>query len=270
MLTQNLPDLLTYFAMKTQLIVWSILGVGCSSRSSSCARSVRAVDPRRPAGDGRRPRGFGGGRDAGVRHRRVPDAVRLRPERRRVSGRTRADLSPLVLVWLLVPFVWSWGGTPLWSVFPHDVAYGLHAAFGLFNAPSAPVTLWPFGRPKRTPNATPPRPPRQASRSISPGSPPRSSMAWNRGEPTGGSACSSAQVSGWGTWTPQLPPRFAGTTSDFANCRPSWRDPRRRRGGRRCGHRSPAFVADDLDGVEIIAEAGLGELALLIEQIALG
>lgn len=144
-LTHNLPDLLTYFAMKTQLIVWSILGVGWLVAIKFMRRDRTALWTLAV------PLAMVIALSALVADETRVCAIVVFPtlfvfvlSDADFLASLAADLPPLVLVWLLVPFVWSWGGTPLWSVFPHDVAYGLHAAFGLFDAPSAPLTLWPF------------------------------------------------------------------------------------------------------------------------------
>jgi len=46
------------------------------------------------------------------------------------------------VVWLIIPYVWVWGGVSKWSAFPYDIAFLLHKAFGWFAVPTNP--LWPF------------------------------------------------------------------------------------------------------------------------------
>jgi hypothetical protein len=38
---------------------------------------------------------------------------------------------------------WIWIGAPKWSLFPYDVAYVLHRAFGWFTLPEN-LAAWPF------------------------------------------------------------------------------------------------------------------------------
>jgi hypothetical protein len=49
----------------------------------------------------------------------------------------------VLVVWLIVPYIWVWGGVPKWSVFPFDVAFLLHKAFGWFAVPVNNPS-WPF------------------------------------------------------------------------------------------------------------------------------
>ncbi|QIK74308.1 hypothetical protein [Nocardioides piscis] len=58
----------------------------------------------------------------------------------------RIEVAALLAVWLLVPYVWVWGGVPRWSVLPHDLAYLLHRVGPWFDrvVPADPA-LWPFG-----------------------------------------------------------------------------------------------------------------------------
>lgn len=56
---------------------------------------------------------------------------------------TRTEYAFLFILWVLVPWAWTWGGVPKWSVFPHDIAYLLHELFGWFRIPSDP-SEWPF------------------------------------------------------------------------------------------------------------------------------
>lgn len=49
----------------------------------------------------------------------------------------------LFLTWLVLPYVWVWGGNPRWSVFPYDVVWTLHRLFGWFSVPANQAT-WPF------------------------------------------------------------------------------------------------------------------------------
>jgi hypothetical protein len=52
-------------------------------------------------------------------------------------------ISWVFLVWLISPLSWARGGTPMWSVFPYDIAYLLHRVFGWFDVPADPAA-WPF------------------------------------------------------------------------------------------------------------------------------
>jgi hypothetical protein len=56
---------------------------------------------------------------------------------------TQTEYAFLFILWVLVPWAWTWGGVPKWSVFPHDIAYLLHELFGWFRIPSDP-SAWPF------------------------------------------------------------------------------------------------------------------------------
>jgi hypothetical protein len=57
-----------------------------------------------------------------------------------VSGRFVALTCGL---WTIVPWSWAFGGRPLVSVFPYDLAYLLHRFFGWFAVPQN-QPLWPF------------------------------------------------------------------------------------------------------------------------------
>ncbi len=46
-------------------------------------------------------------------------------------------------LWLLIPLPWAWGGRPLVSIFPYNIAYLLHRLFGWFSVP-ADQGMWPF------------------------------------------------------------------------------------------------------------------------------
>ncbi len=56
----------------------------------------------------------------------------------------RAAAGALVL-WLVLPMAWVWGGQPRWSVLPYDIGLGLHHATGgdLLPLPNS-VSNWPF------------------------------------------------------------------------------------------------------------------------------
>lgn len=55
----------------------------------------------------------------------------------------RREVALILAIWAIVPLGWVWDGVPRWSVFPHDVAYVLHQAFGWFAVPEDAM-LWPF------------------------------------------------------------------------------------------------------------------------------
>jgi hypothetical protein len=46
-------------------------------------------------------------------------------------------------VWLIVPWPWAWGGRPLVSIFPYNIAYLLHQLFGWFSVPTD-HSMWPL------------------------------------------------------------------------------------------------------------------------------
>jgi hypothetical protein len=46
-------------------------------------------------------------------------------------------------IWVLVPWPWTWGGRPLVSIFPYNVAYLLHRLFGWFSVPMK-QPMWPL------------------------------------------------------------------------------------------------------------------------------
>ena len=46
-------------------------------------------------------------------------------------------------LWLVVPWPWAWGGRPLVSIFPYNIAYLLHRLFGWFSVP-ANQPMWPL------------------------------------------------------------------------------------------------------------------------------
>jgi len=52
-------------------------------------------------------------------------------------------VSAIFGIWLLVPYPWEWGGKPLVSIFPYDVAYVLHRLFGWLTVPTN-QPLWPL------------------------------------------------------------------------------------------------------------------------------
>jgi hypothetical protein len=55
----------------------------------------------------------------------------------------RREVAFIFAIWVILPFSWVWEGVPRWSVFPYDVAYVLHQAFGWFAVPEDAM-LWPF------------------------------------------------------------------------------------------------------------------------------
>lgn len=57
---------------------------------------------------------------------------------------SRRETALLFGAWLLVPIGWTWTGEPKWSLFPYDVAWVLHQAFGWFTLPEN-LFAWPFG-----------------------------------------------------------------------------------------------------------------------------
>ena len=57
-----------------------------------------------------------------------------------LSGRF---VSCLFGMWVLVPWPWVWGGRPLVSIFPYNIAYLLHRLFGWFSVPTD-QPMWPF------------------------------------------------------------------------------------------------------------------------------
>lgn len=61
-----------------------------------------------------------------------------------LSAVTRQQAAILLLVFLLVPWTWTWGGKPMWSVFPYDVAYVLNAITGWPPLSRELLPLWPF------------------------------------------------------------------------------------------------------------------------------
>lgn len=61
-----------------------------------------------------------------------------------LSAVTRQQASILLLVFLLVPWTWTWGGKPMWSVFPYDAAYVLNGVTGWPPLQRDLLPLWPF------------------------------------------------------------------------------------------------------------------------------
>ena len=55
----------------------------------------------------------------------------------------RVEVALLFALWAIMPWSWVWEGKPKWSVFPYDVAFVLHQAFGWFDVPANPSS-WPF------------------------------------------------------------------------------------------------------------------------------
>ncbi|MDP1547727.1 MAG: hypothetical protein Q8L87_17100 [Anaerolineales bacterium] len=56
---------------------------------------------------------------------------------------SKTEVAFLFVLWILIPWAWTWGGVPKWSVFPHDIAYIFHELLGWFRIPSDP-SAWPF------------------------------------------------------------------------------------------------------------------------------
>lgn len=55
----------------------------------------------------------------------------------------RREVALVFMLWAVMPMSWVWIGQPKWSMFPYDVAYVLHQAFGWFTLPDN-LALWPF------------------------------------------------------------------------------------------------------------------------------
>jgi hypothetical protein len=55
----------------------------------------------------------------------------------------RRDVALVFALWAVTPMSWIWIGAPKWSLFPYDVAYVLHQAFGWFTLPEN-LAAWPF------------------------------------------------------------------------------------------------------------------------------
>ncbi|QTL01736.1 hypothetical protein J5J86_13015 [Aquabacter sp. L1I39] len=72
------------------------------------------------------------------------EAVHWVLDRGFLSGVTKPQAALLLLVFLLVPWTWTWGGKPMWSVFPYDVAYVLNALTGWPPIARELLPLWPF------------------------------------------------------------------------------------------------------------------------------
>ncbi len=60
-----------------------------------------------------------------------------------LKGISTKEASGIFVLWVLVPFTWVWEGLPRWSSFPYDVVYGLHRLFGWFSVPDN-YPMWPF------------------------------------------------------------------------------------------------------------------------------
>nr|WP_314544090.1 hypothetical protein [uncultured Massilia sp.] len=61
-----------------------------------------------------------------------------------LSTIARRETALLFGLWIVVPVSWVWSGLPRWSLFPYDVAWVLHQAFGWFALPEN-LFAWPFG-----------------------------------------------------------------------------------------------------------------------------
>ena len=57
---------------------------------------------------------------------------------------SRTGIAIVLVVWAIMPMGWVWGGIPLWSVFPADVAVLSNALFGRPGIPGG--DWWPFYR----------------------------------------------------------------------------------------------------------------------------
>jgi len=60
-----------------------------------------------------------------------------------LSRLARREVALVFILWAVMPMSWVWLGVQKWSVFPYDVAYVLHQAFGWFALPDN-LALWPF------------------------------------------------------------------------------------------------------------------------------
>ncbi|MFN4018861.1 MAG: hypothetical protein ACK4JB_26240 [Reyranella sp.] len=57
----------------------------------------------------------------------------------------RREGAALLVVWLLVPWAWTWGGVPTWSALPYDLALLGNRLFGWPNVPpTSALGEWPF------------------------------------------------------------------------------------------------------------------------------
>lgn len=57
---------------------------------------------------------------------------------------TRAQAGGLFLLWLVIPWIWVWGGQPRWSVFPYGIAYAVGKLTGWYELPAVDISNWPF------------------------------------------------------------------------------------------------------------------------------
>ncbi|QCK84702.1 hypothetical protein E8L99_02335 [Phreatobacter aquaticus] len=62
-----------------------------------------------------------------------------------LASLTRKEVGGLFLIWLLVPWIWVWGGEPKWSVFPYGIAYAIAKFTPFYQLPPIDIGNWPFG-----------------------------------------------------------------------------------------------------------------------------
>ena len=70
-------------------------------------------------------------------------AIYILLNREFLKSLNRQMAAAILGIWLLVPWPYVLGGTPVWSVFPFDLAFVLHKYLGWFNVPTD-QPMWPF------------------------------------------------------------------------------------------------------------------------------
>lgn len=143
-LQEHLPMLLEQFLLHPHVVVWSVLGLGWVV----LAQDSRPVPQRLPllvplaallpllviSGDQTRVLAIVTFPLIAAFWLLDADFLRRQDDRR---------LAVLLLLWLIVPWIWVWGGVPRWSALPYDLAYILHHASGWPPLP-ADIAGWPF------------------------------------------------------------------------------------------------------------------------------
>lgn len=143
-LRENLPMLLEQFFLHPHVVVWSVLGLGWLILASELQRGRVAWPLALPllglmplllvSGDQTRVLAI-------VTFPLITTFWLLEPTV--LARHDDRRLTRLFVLWLVVPWIWVWGGVPRWSALPYDLAFALHHATGW---PSLPEDLarWPF------------------------------------------------------------------------------------------------------------------------------
>ncbi len=57
---------------------------------------------------------------------------------------TRLQAGGLFLLWMVIPWIWVWGGLPKWSALPYGIAYAIGKLTTWYELPTVDIGDWPF------------------------------------------------------------------------------------------------------------------------------